>query len=91
MTSEPISDPIADHVITPENSAFLLIDYQPTEVGMVRSMDRDLLVKNAVSAVRTVMLYDVAVIHWRTSSSSMRFTRPGAGSSFSARYGLESV
>ena len=28
MTSAPIRDPLVDHLLTPENAAFLLIDYQ---------------------------------------------------------------
>jgi nicotinamidase-related amidase len=27
MTSAPVRDPLADHLITPQNAAFLLIDY----------------------------------------------------------------
>ena len=49
MTSEAIRDPLADHLITPQNSALVLIDYQPEQIATVRSMDHDLLVKNAVS------------------------------------------
>ena len=33
MTSAPIRDPLADHLLTPENAAFLLIDYQPSAAG----------------------------------------------------------
>jgi hypothetical protein len=29
MSSEPIRDPIKDHLLTPQNSAFIIIDYQP--------------------------------------------------------------
>ena len=29
MTSAPVRDPIADHLLTPQNAALLLIDYQP--------------------------------------------------------------
>jgi DNA integrity scanning protein DisA with diadenylate cyclase activity len=39
-----IRDPLADHLITPQNSALILIDYQPDQVKAVRSMDQDLLV-----------------------------------------------
>lgn len=63
MTSEAIRDPFADHLITPQNSAFLLIDWQPTQISTVRSMDRDLLLKNAVSTVRLVKAYGVPVVH----------------------------
>src|SRR5258708_36394324 len=54
MTSAPVRDPLADHLITPENAAFLFIDYQPAQLAAVRSMDHALLVKNAVSTVRTI-------------------------------------
>src|SRR6202008_706178 len=50
-------------LITPENSAFLLIDWQPTQTSTVRSMAQDLLLRNAVSTVRTVKAYGVPVVH----------------------------
>jgi nicotinamidase-related amidase len=63
MTSQPIRDPLADHLITPQNSAFLLIDWQPDQISTVRSMDQDLLLRNAVSTVRTVKAYGVPLVH----------------------------
>jgi nicotinamidase-related amidase len=63
MTSAPVRDPLADHLLTPQNAAFLLIDYQPSQLAGVRSMDRDLLVKNAVSTVRTVKAFEIPVVH----------------------------
>jgi nicotinamidase-related amidase len=62
MTSAPIRDPLADHLITPQNAALLLIDYQPAQVASVRSMDHELLVKNAVSPVRTIKAFGVPVV-----------------------------
>ena len=63
MTSAPVRDPLADHLLTPENAAFLLIDYQPSQLATVRSMDHDLLLKNAVSTVRAIKTFDVPVVH----------------------------
>jgi nicotinamidase-related amidase len=63
MTSAPVRDPLADHLITPENAAFLFIDYQPAQLAAVRSMDHALLVKNAVSTVRSVKTFRVPVVH----------------------------
>jgi nicotinamidase-related amidase len=63
MTSATIRDPLADHLITPQNAALLLIDYQPAQVASVRSMDHELLVKNAVSTVRTIKAFGVPVVH----------------------------
>jgi nicotinamidase-related amidase len=63
MTSAAIRDPLADHLITPQNAALLLIDYQPAQVASVRSMDHELLVKDAVSTVRTIKTFGVPVVH----------------------------
>src|SRR5487761_1642285 len=63
MTSAPERDQLDDHFITPENSAFLFIDYQPSQLATIRSMDPALLVKNAVSAVRTIKAFGVPVVH----------------------------
>ena len=63
MTSAPVRDPLADHLLTPQNAAFLLIDYQPSQLAAVRSMDRDLLLKNAVSTVRTIKAFEIPVVH----------------------------
>jgi len=40
MTSEPIRDPLSDHLLTPANSALVVIDYQPSQIATVSSMDR---------------------------------------------------
>jgi nicotinamidase-related amidase len=63
MTSAPVRDPSADHLITPDNAAFVFIDYQPAQLAAVRSMDHALLLKNAVSTVRTIKTFDVPVVH----------------------------
>jgi nicotinamidase-related amidase len=72
MTSAPVRDPIADHLITPENAAFLLIDYQPAQIGAVRSMDTALLLKNAVSTVRIIKTFGVPVVHSTVNVTSGR-------------------
>jgi nicotinamidase-related amidase len=56
-------DPIADHLITPQNSALLLIDYQPSQLAGVRSMDRDLLLENVVSTAKVAKLFAVPIVH----------------------------
>jgi nicotinamidase-related amidase len=63
MASQAIRDPLADHLLTPHNSALLLIDYQPKQLNDVRSMDHDLLMKNAVSTVKLARLYRVPIVH----------------------------
>ncbi|RVG72510.1 hydrolase [Sinorhizobium meliloti] len=63
MTSETIRNPLTDHLITPENSALLIIDYQPVQVSSIRSMDRDELVFNITGVAKAAVNYGVPVIH----------------------------
>ena len=63
MTSAPVRDQLSDHLLTPENAAFLFIDYQPSQLAGVRSMDQALLLSNAVSTVRTIKAFGVPVVH----------------------------
>lgn len=67
-----IRDPISDHLITPQNSALVVIDYQPAQVGAVRSMDRDLLVKNLVSTVKLAQLFGLPIVHSTVNVKSGR-------------------
>jgi nicotinamidase-related amidase len=62
MTSEPIRDPRADHLLTPQNSALVIIDYQPVQVRSIRSMDQDVLVDRVVHLARFGMLYRLPVV-----------------------------
>ena len=43
--SAPIRDQIGDQLLTPKNSALLVIHYQPSQIQAVRSMDRNRLLK----------------------------------------------
>src|SRR5271169_1704423 len=72
MTSAPVRDPLADHLLTPENAALLLIDYQPAQLAAIRSMDPSLLLKNAVSTVRTIKTFGVPVVHSTVNVTSGR-------------------
>jgi nicotinamidase-related amidase len=72
MTSAPVRDQLSDHLLTPQNSALVLNDYQPSQLAAVRSMDRDLLLKNAVSTVRTVKVFGMPVVHSTVNVSSGR-------------------
>ena len=71
-SSSVIRDPISDHLITPQNSALLVIDYQPAQVGAVRSMDRELLVKNIVSTVKLARLFGLPIVHSTVNVKSGR-------------------
>ncbi len=63
MASAPVRDQLGDHLITPQNAALVLIDYQPSQFATVRSMDADLLRKNIVSTVRTAKAFGLPVVH----------------------------
>jgi nicotinamidase-related amidase len=62
MTSDARRDPITDHLLTPENAALVVIDYQPTQVQAVRSVDQELLVDNIVSVARLARTFDLPVV-----------------------------
>jgi len=62
MTSEPTRDPVADRLLTPQNSALIVIDYQPRQVESVNSMDRDLLIRNIVSVARAAKVYGLPIL-----------------------------
>jgi len=63
MASEAIRDPVKDHLLTPQNSAFIIIDYQPVQVNSIASMDRQLLVNNITGAARAAVAYGLPIIH----------------------------
>jgi nicotinamidase-related amidase len=63
MSSASTRDPLSDHLITPQNSGLVLIDYQPSQFAAVRSMDQDLLLKNIVSTVKLANLFGVPIVH----------------------------
>src|SRR5690348_6381922 len=58
-----IRDQVGDHLITPKNSALVVIDYQPSQLAGVRSMDRDLLLKNVVSTVKIAKVFGLPIVH----------------------------
>jgi nicotinamidase-related amidase len=62
-TSMPIRDPLSDHLLTPANSALLVIDYQPNQIATTRSIDHDLLLKNIITTVKIAKLYGVPIVH----------------------------
>lgn len=72
MTSETRRDPVADPLLTPENAAFLLIDYQPVQVNSIASMERQRLVSNIVRATRAATAYGMPIIHSTVNVQSGR-------------------
>ena len=63
QVSTVVRDQLGDHLLTPKNAALLVIDYQPSQLAGVRSMDRDLLLKNVVSTAKIAKLFDLPIVH----------------------------
>jgi nicotinamidase-related amidase len=63
QVSTVVRDQLGDHLLTPKNAALLLIDYQPSQLAGVRSMDRDLLLKNVVSTAKIAKLFGLPIVH----------------------------
>jgi nicotinamidase-related amidase len=63
MTSpRTIRDPRTDDLLTPQNAALVIIDFQPVQVTSIASMDRRTLVANIVAVARTAKLYDLPIV-----------------------------
>jgi nicotinamidase-related amidase len=62
MTSQPIRDPNTDHLLTPQNSALVIIDYQPVQVSSIASMDRRTLVDNVVAVAKLAVLFKLPIV-----------------------------
>ncbi|CAA9258630.1 MAG: Isochorismatase family [uncultured Craurococcus sp.] len=76
MASEAIRNPRTDHLLTPENSALIIIDYQPVQVSSIRSMPRGELVFNIVSTTKAALNYNLPIIHSTVNVESGRNKPP---------------
>jgi nicotinamidase-related amidase len=63
MTSETIRNPHTDQLLTPDNSVFIIIDYQPVQVSSIRSMPREELVFNITSVAKAAVNFNLPIIH----------------------------
>jgi len=63
MTSyATIRNPVADHLLTPQNAAVLIIDYQPVQVSSIASRDKRQLVANITALARIARLYQLPIV-----------------------------
>ena len=63
MTSpRTIRDPLADALLTPQNAALVIIDFQPVQVSSIMTMEKRLLMANVVAPARKAKLYDLPVV-----------------------------
>lgn len=51
-----------DHLLTPDNAALVLIDYQPEQVGTVGSIGHDELMLNVTAVARAANAYQLPVV-----------------------------
>ena len=59
---EPIRDPKSDHLLTPENCALVLIDYQPEQYRTVTSSSKEEIDLNVIALCKLAAAYDVPVV-----------------------------
>lgn len=62
MSSLPVRDPVHDRLLTPENSVLVVIDYQPTQINSINSMNRAELVRNILLVARIARNYHLPVL-----------------------------
>jgi len=62
MTSNARRDPLTDDLLTPENSALVLIDYQAPQLNTLRSIDSLTLLTNAVTLAKTAKLFKLPMV-----------------------------
>ncbi len=53
---------MADHLLTPQNAAVLIIDFQPVQVSSIASRDKRQLVANVTALARIAKLYGLPVV-----------------------------
>lgn len=63
MTSPQMTrDPTNDHLLTPQNAALLIIDFQPVQVASIVSMERRELIANVVAVAKAARLYGLPIV-----------------------------
>lgn len=62
MTAQITRDPTTDHLLTPENSALVLIDFQPGLIDGTKSVSREILINNVVALAKTGALFRLPVV-----------------------------
>jgi nicotinamidase-related amidase len=63
MTSFPtIRDPSTDRLLTPQNAALVIIDFQPVQVSSIQSMEKRSLVANITAVAKTAKLYGLPTV-----------------------------
>jgi nicotinamidase-related amidase len=72
--AEPTKNGASSRLLTPENSAIILIDHQPQMAFAVQSMDRTLLANNVAGLSKTAKVFNVPTI--LTTVAAKSFSGP---------------
>ena len=62
VSFKAIRDPLADHLLTPQNAALVIIDFQPVQVSSIQSRPKRELVANITALARIGKLYELPVV-----------------------------
>jgi len=55
-------DQLTDHLLTPKNTALLIIDFQPVQIASIESIDKKQLMSNIVIVAKMAMHYKIPVV-----------------------------
>jgi nicotinamidase-related amidase len=61
-SSKTIRDPVTDHLLTPQNAALVIIDFQPVQVASIQSRPKRDLVANITALARIGKLYGLPTV-----------------------------
>jgi nicotinamidase-related amidase len=62
MSSLTIRDQKTDHLLTPENSTLIIIDYQATQVGSVDSSDKFHIVQTTIALIKLAKVFKMPIV-----------------------------
>lgn len=62
MSSYPMRDQKTDHLLTPQNAALIIIDYQPVQIGTIESINRHQLISNITTVAKMAKNYKLPVV-----------------------------
>jgi nicotinamidase-related amidase len=62
MSSYPMRDQQTDHLLTPKNTALLIIDFQPIQISSIESIDKKQLMSNIVTVARMAVQYKIPIV-----------------------------
>src|ERR1700682_2382825 len=61
-SSATVRDPVKDHLLTPQNCALVIVDFQPVQVSSIASRSKRELVANITALARIGKLYGLPVV-----------------------------